>query len=97
VDEKLWREYLPRAVSNVRQGENTRLSILEAAVELFGKSGYRGASVSQIARLTCVVQSALHHHFGGKEQILTAALELHYPPSDDRPDMASVAAGDTQF
>ncbi|QDG93868.1 helix-turn-helix transcriptional regulator (plasmid) [Rhizobium sp. NIBRBAC000502774] len=55
MDEKLWREYLPRAVSNVRQGENTRRSILEAAVELFGKSGYRGASMTQIARRAGVV------------------------------------------
>ncbi|KJF65275.1 MULTISPECIES: TetR/AcrR family transcriptional regulator [Rhizobium/Agrobacterium group] len=88
---------MPRASKNAEQGERTRAAILAAAIELFGEKGYRATSVSDIAKRAGVVQSALHHHFGAKEQLLDAALTLHYPSSVVRPDMQSVASGKTEF
>ncbi|QZQ53855.1 TetR/AcrR family transcriptional regulator [Curtobacterium sp. TC1] len=87
----------PRAESIAQQGELTRAAALDAAVELFGANGYRGTSLNQIARAAGVVQSALHHHFGSKEGLLAAALEAHYPTGQHRPDMAAIAAGETDF
>ena len=43
--------------------------ILEAAAECFGRSGYRGASMQDIANAAGVAKSLLHYHFDSKEQI----------------------------
>jgi AcrR family transcriptional regulator len=39
----------------------------------------------------------LHHHFGGKDQLLEEVLHLHYPPAASRPDIEAVAAGKSDF
>lgn len=44
--------------------------ILEAAALCFGRSGYRGAAMSQIAREAGVSKSLLHYHFDSKEKLL---------------------------
>jgi AcrR family transcriptional regulator len=88
---------MPRAERNAEQGERTRSAILKAAVDLFGENGYHATSTKQIAQRAGVVQSALHHHFGGKQQLLEAALNLHYPPTENRPDMEAVATGNADF
>jgi AcrR family transcriptional regulator len=88
---------MPRAERIAEQGERTRLSILNAAIELFGENGYRATSLSQLASRAGVVQSVLHHHFGTKEQLLDAVLKIHYPPDADRPDIEAVAKGQAEF
>lgn len=88
---------MPRAPRIAEQGERTRAAIVTAAVELFGVHGYRATSLSQIAKRAGVVQSALHHHFGGKDQLLDAVLKLHYPLSASRPDIEAVAEGRSEF
>lgn len=88
---------MPRAEKNAEKGERTRAAVLKAAVDLFGENGYRATSLNQIAGRAGVVQSVLHHHFGSKEQLLDAALKMHYPPAADRPDMEGVATGKTDF
>lgn len=85
----------PRAESNVQRGEQTREAALDAAIELFGEYGYRGASLTQLAKQAGIVQSGLHHHFGSKEKLLTAALEAHYPLTQSLLDLHSIAAGQT--
>jgi len=88
---------MPRAKRNAEKGEFTRSAILKAAVELFGENGFRATTMNQIASRAGVVQSALHHHFGGKDQLLDAALKLHYPPAASRPDIEAVAKGKSNF
>lgn len=88
---------MPRAKKNAEKGERTRNAILKAAVQLFGENGYRATTMNQIAGRAGVVQSALHHHFGGKDQLLEAVLNTHYPPAASRPDMESVADGKSNF
>ncbi|RYG88076.1 MAG: TetR/AcrR family transcriptional regulator [Alphaproteobacteria bacterium] len=88
---------MPRANRNAEKGELTRSAILKAAVELFGENGFRATTMNQIASRAGVVQSALHHHFGGKDQLLDAALKLHYPPAASRPDIEAVAEGKSNF
>lgn len=83
----------PRAEANVQRGEQTREAVLDAAVDLFGEYGYRGTSLAQIAKQAGIVQSGLHHHFGSKENLLTAALEEHYPLTQSLLDLPGIASG----
>lgn len=87
----------PRAESIAIKGEQTRKTVLEAAIQLFGDHGYDGCSLGQIAKQAGVVQSALHYHFGTKDKLLAEALESHYPRSATRPDLEAIERGETTF
>ncbi|MFH8250165.1 TetR family transcriptional regulator [Microbacterium sp. B2969] len=59
-----------------RKSAARRAQILDAAVEVFARTGYTGSSVSEIARVVGVSQTAVLHHFeGGKTALLMAVLE----------------------
>ncbi|WP_338811325.1 helix-turn-helix domain-containing protein (plasmid) [Agrobacterium leguminum] len=88
---------MPRAVRMAQQGEQTRATILDAAIELFGRQGFRGTSMSQIAARAGVVQSVLHHHFGSKDRLLIDALSRYYPASTERADIQAIAEGSVEF
>ncbi|WP_171042416.1 TetR/AcrR family transcriptional regulator [Sinomonas gamaensis] len=87
----------PRAESIAIKGEQTRKAVLDTAIQLFGEHGYDGCSLSQIAKRSGVVQSALHYHFGTKDRLLAEALESHYPRSATRPDLEAIERGETTF
>jgi AcrR family transcriptional regulator len=46
--------------------------VLNAAIELFARHGFNGASTSMIARRAEVAQGTVFHHFGNKENLLVA-------------------------
>lgn len=53
-----------------------REQVLDAALEVFSRSGYSASSVNEIARLTGITQAGILHHFsGGKPELLRAVLE----------------------
>lgn len=53
-----------------------REQVLDAALEVFARSGYSAGSVNEIARLTGITQAGVLHHFrGGKPELLRAVLE----------------------
>ena len=62
-----------------RQAENTRGSIIKAAVHLFAEKGFQGASVRDIVVKARVNQAAINYHFKGKDglylEVLKTALE----------------------
>lgn len=64
------------------KGEQTKVAIVAAAEQLFAESGYRGASLANIAERAGVTQSGLLHHFNSKEELLLAVLE-HHGVNDD--------------
>ena len=47
--------------------------ILDAAARLFGREGYRGATMGQVARAAGVSKGLLHYHFDSKEHLLIEA------------------------
>jgi len=47
--------------------------IIEAAARLFGKEGYQGASMTQVAAAAGVSKGLLHYHFRSKEHLLIEA------------------------
>ena len=67
----------------VEQGAHTRRRIMDVAVDLFGRYGYRGCSLAQIAMAADLGQSNVLHHFGSKERLLIEILEEQFQVHDD--------------
>jgi AcrR family transcriptional regulator len=57
------------------KGERTRRRLIELAIERFGERGYRGASVSEIARAAGLTQAAAYAYFPSKEGLFDAAVD----------------------
>lgn len=56
------------------RGTERRTAIVDAAVELFARSGYQGTSLGEIADRVGVSAPAILHHFGSKAGLLVAVL-----------------------
>ncbi|MBW2253669.1 MAG: TetR/AcrR family transcriptional regulator [Deltaproteobacteria bacterium] len=56
----------PRAARSIQR-------ILDAARRLFGREGYQGASMTEVARAAGVSKGLLHYHFRSKEHLLIEA------------------------
>lgn len=57
------------------KGELTRATILRAAIERFGREGYRSTSVAEIARDAGVSGTATYAYFPNKEALFLAAVD----------------------
>jgi TetR/AcrR family transcriptional repressor of bet genes len=58
------------------RGEATRSALLEAAIESVALHGLSGTTLSTVAEQAGVSRASVGFHFKGKEQLLTAALDL---------------------
>lgn len=71
-------------------GEESRQRILYAALEIAVRRGYDGTTIGAVSAATGLPASSLYWHFGNKDELLAAALELsyrrwrHIAPSWDR-------------
>ncbi|MRH89839.1 TetR family transcriptional regulator [Nocardia sp. SYP-A9097] len=78
------------ARSGRRPGRSgTREAILDAARVRFAEVGFDRASIRSIATAASVDPALVHHYFGTKQELFTAALEL---PIDPNVVLAQVAA-----
>ncbi|HEX5266101.1 MAG TPA: helix-turn-helix domain-containing protein [Acidimicrobiales bacterium] len=57
------------------KGARTRQSLLDSAVRRFAANGYRGTSVSEVARDVGLTPAAVYAYFGGKEELFAAAVD----------------------
>lgn len=57
------------------RGEQTRRSVLDAAIERFGRDGYRSTSVADIARDAGVGGTVTFAYFPNKEALFLAAMD----------------------
>src|SRR3546814_15483562 len=57
------------------KGEQTRRAILAAAIERFGREGYRATSVADIARDAGVGGTVAYAYFPNKETLFLAAID----------------------
>jgi AcrR family transcriptional regulator len=57
------------------QGLDAREELLEAAVEVFARRGFREASVGEIAQRAGYSKGAIYWHFAGKDDLFFALLE----------------------
>ncbi|WP_024803962.1 TetR family transcriptional regulator [Nocardia sp. BMG51109] len=88
----------PDATGNGRSGRRpgqsgTREAILDAARARFAEVGFDKASIRSIAGQAGVDSALVHHYFGTKQQLLTAALDL---PLDPAPLRERIAAAPTE-
>jgi AcrR family transcriptional regulator len=60
------------------KGGNSKAAILSSAREVFGRSGYHGASVERIARRAGVAKGTVFLHFKSKENLLIALVEDYF-------------------
>src|SRR5574337_968183 len=57
------------------RGDHTREVLVDAAIEIFGRDGFRAASTRSIADAAGVNQALIGYHFGGKPGLYLAAFE----------------------
>jgi AcrR family transcriptional regulator len=57
------------------QGRDGRDELMDAALEVFARRGYRHARVDEIATVAGYSKGALYWHFSGKEELLLALVE----------------------
>ena len=71
----------------------TRERILDAAVDLFGRRGYRATSVGEIERAAGLIprRGGLYKHFSSKEALLEAVVERRGRVVDELESLASTA------
>ena len=55
--------------------KDTRQSLINAGIEVFGMGGYNGATTRQIAKTAGVNLAAIPYYFGGKEELYRAVIE----------------------
>ncbi|MFJ1461642.1 TetR family transcriptional regulator [Nocardia sp. N2S4-5] len=79
--------------SGRRPGQSgTRAAILDAARIRFAEVGFDKASIRSIAGQAGVDPALVHHYFGTKQQLLTAALDLPLDPAMIRDRIAAAPA-----
>ncbi|MBM7366885.1 TetR/AcrR family transcriptional regulator [Gordonia hydrophobica] len=71
--------------------------ILTASLEAFESNGYHGASIRDIARRVGVSMPSLYYHYGSKEGILSALLEVGMDDLQMHLQGALADAGDDLF
>jgi len=64
------------AVNRVARGERTRLQILEVAVDIASAEGLEGLTIGRLAQELQMSKSGLFAHFGSKEELQIATIEM---------------------
>jgi AcrR family transcriptional regulator len=79
-----------------RQAEETRLRVVQAAVSLFGRQGYRATTFAQLAQEAAVSVKTVQEH-GPKSALLRAAIELASFGVEGESDFFNTAFGKTML
>jgi AcrR family transcriptional regulator len=61
--------------NNLSEHEEKKLSIINAAITLFGERGYRGVSIRNIADKAGCNLASISYYFGGKEGLYSACFQ----------------------
>jgi AcrR family transcriptional regulator len=82
-------------VEQDKKSEKSRAAILEAALDLFSRQGYRGTSIREIAQSAGVSTGNVYHHFSDKETIFQTVLGQYWKAieSPDFPFNRALASG----
>ncbi len=77
------------------KSERSRGLILEAALQLFSKQGYRGTSIREIAEEAGLSTGNVYHHFPDKETLFRTLLDQYWEAIDtpEFPFNKALAAG----
>ena len=77
------------------KSERSRAAILETALRLFSKQGYRGTSIREIAEEAGISTGNVYHHFPDKEALFRTLLDQYWAAIEtpDFPFNRALAAG----
>jgi AcrR family transcriptional regulator len=77
------------------KSERSRSQILDSALDLFSRQGYRGTSIRDISRAAGVSTGAVYHHFNDKEELFDTLLSQYWAAieSPDFPFNRALASG----
>lgn len=64
------------SITELRKGEKTRQQILAVAADLASAEGLEGLTVGNLAKSLCMSKSGLYSHFGSKEELQLAVVDL---------------------
>jgi AcrR family transcriptional regulator len=73
---------------------DTRQAILDAATICFAESGYDGTTIRAIAARAGVDPALVHHFFGAKSELFTAAVDFPFSPRAVLPAILDGAGDD---
>ena len=73
--------------------QDSRTKLMEIAVPLFAKKGLHGVSIRQLAEAAGVNSALISYHFGGKEGLYAAVLELQFSSIEASLEKMPVQAG----
>lgn len=73
--------------------DETKVAILDAAIEAFGTGGFANTSSQTIARAAGVTPATVYHHFENKRSLYVAAFQHSVDSAWREYDAAAVAAG----
>lgn len=76
--------------------EQRQAAIIDRAADLFARQGFRGASVSDLARACDTSKSLFYHYFPSKEDVLYAVMSSHVDQLLDDVEEARAAGGDAR-
>lgn len=62
----------------VKEAEERRNEILDAADELFGEKGFDGTSTNDILKKVNIARGTLYYHFKSKEDIMNALIDRYH-------------------
>jgi AcrR family transcriptional regulator len=77
------------------KSEKSRAAILDSALTLFSKQGYRGTSIREIAEAAGLSTGNVYHHFPDKEALFRTLLDQYWEAIDspDFPFNKALAGG----
>jgi len=67
---------------NEKQDVNTKDALLEAAIEVFADKGFDAATVRDICSKANANVAAVNYHYGGKDALYMAVLEVVFPSDE---------------
>ena len=71
------------------KGTAKREEIIERAIDAFGRNGYHGTSMREIAAACKLSQAGLLHHFPNKESLLVAIVDKREREQMDSPEVTN--------
>jgi TetR/AcrR family acrAB operon transcriptional repressor len=76
------------------EAEQTRQSLLKAALSIFSQKGYASTTLEDVAQEAGVTRGAIYWHFGGKAELYSALLDKYSARANDIVQAEVAAGGD---
>lgn len=76
TDESVKNDQSVVVVPKIVDKQAKRLEIVEAAITVFARAGYRSATMAQVAAQAQIGKGTIYEYFSSKADLLTAAFEL---------------------